>query len=90
MEFTLNSVTLLWTLIVNTAPIFCKFYMKYHLRIKYANMGTLRIFEVISDSVNADGVCALKIFAKASWTTYPEDVPTIRRNFGGYLPNDTA
>ena len=30
-------------------------------------MATLRIFEVTTDSVNADGVCVLKIFAKASW-----------------------
>jgi len=40
VEFTLNSLTLMWTLIVNTAPIFCKFYMKYNLRIKNANMET--------------------------------------------------
>ena len=66
MEFTFNSVTLLRTLIVNTARIFYKFYMKYLLRIKMANMQMLQKFEVMSDSVNADGVCAQKIIARAS------------------------
>ena len=90
MEFTLNSVTLLWTLIVNTAPIFCKFYMKYHLQIKIANMETLRIFEVMSDSFNADILSLKKYLRERLGQLNPEAVPTIRRNVGGYLPNDTA
>ena len=45
---------------MNTVPIFYKFYMKYHLRIKMAYMEMLQKFEVMSDSVNADGVFAKK------------------------------
>jgi len=58
VEFTFNSVTVLRTFIMNTAPIFCKFCMKCHLRKKMANMEMLRIFEVMSYCDNADGVCA--------------------------------
>jgi len=55
VEFTFNSVTLLRTFIMNTAPIFYKFCMKYHLRIRNANMEMLRILYVMADIVNADG-----------------------------------
>jgi hypothetical protein len=39
VEFTFNNVILLRTLIMNTAPIFCKFCMKYHLRVKNGKYG---------------------------------------------------
>jgi hypothetical protein len=55
------------------------------------NMEMLRIFEVMSDSVNADGVCACeKYLRERLGQLNPEDNPTIRRNVGSYLPNDTA
>ena len=37
--FTFNNVTLLRAFIMNTAPIVCKLYMKYHLRIKNGKYG---------------------------------------------------
>jgi hypothetical protein len=51
----------------------------------------VRIFEVMSNSVNEDGVCA---WGKYLWEPFgqrnPENDPAIRRNIGSCLPNNTA
>ena len=51
----------------------------------------LRVFEVMCDSVNADGACAWeKYLRERLGQINPEDDPTIRRNVGSYSPNDTS
>ena len=56
-----------------------------------ANTVMQRIFDVMSDSVNADGICSEENqLLERLGQLNPEDDHTVRRNVGSYLPNDTA